>query len=287
MSEYVPVTALVPVTRGAAALPCVFSVCNQTRPPDRVVLYDVGPSDNRLEGHPLTSWLLNYLGVELHAGPCGQGVSAARNYLVEQVRTPLFWCLDDDEIAWHTALQDLLAAMEVYSGVAAVSGVHIDMVPDRLEQSAQGFTWRRDFRRRWVNTLAPIASPSNLLCRTAAWRAVDTTYEGGERGGEDTVITAQLGRLGLLSYGIPVIGSAFTLHMRSVRSSYWAHLPDNAWLGREVRPYIQKLDPGMYRQWRRSLGVPDGVSEAELLGEVAPGAVPSTTTKGTKERGSA
>jgi hypothetical protein len=206
------ITACIPSMRGREAVATVFAVCNQTRPPDRVILRDTSPDGSGED--VLLATATRYLGVEVHRGEPGEDVVLAREGLFRAaLRSPVDYCwvVDDDVWPFHDCLARLLATREEY-GVPLVGGTRVDLVAMGLRNQALGWVRSEDQRNR--PTFVPCCDGANFLVDPRAWLAADNSYRINPdefAGGDDIVMSAQIA----LRKGAVVEPRAVGLHVRT------------------------------------------------------------------------
>ena len=110
--------------------------------------------------------------VEWHRLPCDSGLSAGRNYLVDQVRTPyLLLCDDDFLFTDQTDVASLHAALErtgldLVAGDAARAGRHL--LCGRFDQVGDELHLRRGYRASDGDVLLADWVPNFFIARTKA-----------------------------------------------------------------------------------------------------------------------
>jgi SAM-dependent methyltransferase len=219
---------------------CISAILNQTRKPEKLVIYDDGEQADLRELSPFKGLLAlaDDLGIkwEIFATP-RKGQVTNHQHCLDQATTTTIWRVDDDEISEPDCLERLLACMA--NDVGAVGGLvhhpgNVSPLPDFLDgsmrdiQSGLNIAWFN-----WNGNNEPIETEhlySTFLYRVEAAKKAGgypkTLSSVGHR--EETILTASMKRAG---WKLLITPHAKTYHLREssggIRSfsdqSLWEH----------------------------------------------------------------
>ncbi len=215
---------------------CIAAIANQTRKPDKLVIYDDGEQKDIRELAPFNGLLrmLDSLGVkwEIHTTPRA-GQVANHQHALDCATTDLVWRVDDDEIPAPDCLANLLACMG--DDVGAVAGLvhHPDNVhplPPVVDGSLHDLSLNTNLQWfAWTGEPREVAHLySTFLYRVEAARqaggyCLDLSPVGHR---EETLFTHSIKRAG---WKLLVTPAALTWHLREATGGIRAHTDATMW----------------------------------------------------------
>jgi hypothetical protein len=238
------VTACILCSRGRDALPTIIGVANQSIPPTRILICNMEKED--ITNDRLVGGIIDFIDADViyadksirESPPSYENYANGCNYIMDNVRTPWAWMIDDDVYPQYDCLENLLITQRNTKGYL-ISAAQKDIIPFPEPWGMHCFNRNLDRRDRDIKILWPASG--NVLYNTSMWKSIDTSVPEGEflRGGSDVIFGVQYA---FSIHGAFTSSKALGYHLRRQPPSWYKDSNSWDWCKKHFKRVLKAQD---------------------------------------------